>query len=941
VPLFTSPSAPNAAAQSPPFAGTDQGADRTAGEPIDPVRARLNVLFAIATCLSGLTLAGNPATELLPVVACFFAIVGLVFVDLLRWFSLSPSLAYVALGGIALYSVSRLLEIGTGIADELQMVVVAELLVLVQAVLMLQRKNRRIYEQLAIFCLLELIVAAIFNDAINYGLLLLPLGMVGAAALAMLQGYGTTVDAFANEFAARRSDGPDWVNAGDNGPGDNDSGDGFNDAGSALIRTRSPRSATTFRHAAILLPRITSLVFAPAVLMIAILFFYGLPRTAETARSGGGRVLVGFSPTVRLGQIGRMMQSDATALKIDLVDRKTGNPYSIMESLYLRGAVLETYNPGVANDGSWSTRDIGSSVVPTALPAMVMGRGDWPGEDIRVRISVEPNSSQALFAIPPYHQLATIPEVIHQSDRWLLARRDRYGLVKSNRIAYQFGSNAFRNSRQTRFVPRWDDTSSVSGIYEPPFGPVDGLSHGAPMNVSPVNRYDAKEYVQRCLDYDRSRVPTAAEMGDRLAKSIGPNPLAVAMRVEQHLSSGTAFEYSLDSINEPVLGVDPIEQFLSIDRRGNCQYFASAMVLILRSQGIPARLVVGYSTDEYNSIGKYYVARQLHAHAWVEALIDEKWVPEAEVFTFDDSAAIDPATIAPATIDPATIRLADGDNANEDVDESRPESKDVAIDASGQAADDDDADERRPSQYWVRFDPTPGGGGVERPVGGRVSDVFEFAQNLWSDFVVERTQAPRGRSDGGAVSGTEAVASEYESMFRAIASALAQFRSGRSDDGTFSFPQSFSWVAAFFGAAATLFVAVVVRLRLPAGWFRWRRGQASTNEAAMPGVAFFAETVELLRRAGIERSCSQTPLELTRRAATILAEPGMPPVDQPLRLLTQAFYYTRFGATASNAQPTRMVDDESVSEALQSVRQRVEQIEARPSSRPPTRTPKP
>ena len=105
------------------------------------VRRRLNVYFAIATCLSGMTLAGNPQTEMLPVIACLFAIVGLVFVDLLRWFSLPPIAAYLALGCIAFYSISRLVETGSGIADELQMVVVAELLVFVQAVLMVQRKT--------------------------------------------------------------------------------------------------------------------------------------------------------------------------------------------------------------------------------------------------------------------------------------------------------------------------------------------------------------------------------------------------------------------------------------------------------------------------------------------------------------------------------------------------------------------------------------------------------------------------------------------------------------------------------------------------------------------------------------------------------------------------------------------------------------------------------
>ena len=172
---------------------------------IDPeqVRARLqrrlNLYFAAVTCLGALTLAGNPATQSLAVTGCFFAIFGVLFVDLLRWFALPSAAAYLALGAIALYSIGQigqLLEHGLGIAGDQQMIVVAQLLVWVQAVLMLQRKNRRIYEQLAIFCLLELIVAAIFNDAISYGVLLLPLGVVGAGALGLLQAYQAAEEAF-------------------------------------------------------------------------------------------------------------------------------------------------------------------------------------------------------------------------------------------------------------------------------------------------------------------------------------------------------------------------------------------------------------------------------------------------------------------------------------------------------------------------------------------------------------------------------------------------------------------------------------------------------------------------------------------------------------------------------------------------------------------------
>jgi len=64
---------------------------------------------------------------------------------------------------------------------------------------------------------------------------------------------------------------------------------------------------------------------------------------------------------------------------------------------------------------------------------------------------------------------------------------------------------------------------------------------------------------------------------------------------------------------------NPIEEFLFVYRSGHCTYFASAMVLLLRSGGIPARLATGFLGGEYNPLERYYVVRQQNAHAWVEA----------------------------------------------------------------------------------------------------------------------------------------------------------------------------------------------------------------------------------------------------------------------------------------------------------------------------------
>jgi len=72
---------------------------------------------------------------------------------------------------------------------------------------------------------------------------------------------------------------------------------------------------------------------------------------------------------------------------------------------------------------------------------------------------------------------------------------------------------------------------------------------------------------------------------------------------------------------------DFLEEFLLKTKQGHCEYFATAMTLLLRQNNIPARYINGFLVDEYNRMGGYYVVREKDAHAWVEAYIAEKgWV---------------------------------------------------------------------------------------------------------------------------------------------------------------------------------------------------------------------------------------------------------------------------------------------------------------------------
>ncbi len=115
---------------------------------------------------------------------------------------------------------------------------------------------------------------------------------------------------------------------------------------------------------------------------------------------------------------------------------------------------------------------------------------------------------------------------------------------------------------------------------------------------------------------------------DVLAKEVGGEGSArdQAQRIEQYLARN--FTYTLDLVGSQT--ENPVDDFLFRTRRGHCEYFASSMVLMLRSLGIPARFTTGYLGGDYSPFEGYYVVRQSDAHAWVEA-----YLPDVGWTTFD------------------------------------------------------------------------------------------------------------------------------------------------------------------------------------------------------------------------------------------------------------------------------------------------------------------
>lgn len=121
---------------------------------------------------------------------------------------------------------------------------------------------------------------------------------------------------------------------------------------------------------------------------------------------------------------------------------------------------------------------------------------------------------------------------------------------------------------------------------------------------------------ERFLDPGPTDERWTAEARRMTARAEGPAWQAAAM--EDWFR--TRFTYSLSA----AANRQSLDSFLWISREGNCEYFASAMTLLLRRLGIPSRLAVGFLAAEWNEFGSYFDIRQSDAHAWVEAYLPDR-----------------------------------------------------------------------------------------------------------------------------------------------------------------------------------------------------------------------------------------------------------------------------------------------------------------------------
>lgn len=131
--------------------------------------------------------------------------------------------------------------------------------------------------------------------------------------------------------------------------------------------------------------------------------------------------------------------------------------------------------------------------------------------------------------------------------------------------------------------------------------------------------------------------PWEREYALQFSEQSNPRTLALAQQWRASIADDAALvDRALDYFRAepfyytrqpPPLGSDPVDQFLFSTRQGFCEHYASSFVTLMRSAGIPSRVVTGYQGADFNAVGNFLEVRQNRAHAWAEVWLAGKgWV---------------------------------------------------------------------------------------------------------------------------------------------------------------------------------------------------------------------------------------------------------------------------------------------------------------------------
>jgi transglutaminase-like putative cysteine protease len=331
----------------------------------------------------------------------------------------------------------------------------------------------------------------------------------------------------------------------------------------------------------------TAITLLILIIVFAAPLFFALPRVGGAGLGSNQKGLsnvTGFSDSVNLGEIGSLLQNDQIVMRAR-IDKTDGRN---LGALHWRGVALDTFD-----NKRWSKSKKDFQLFVKLEKGFFLIDNPAANAALTIQsIYLEPIDTPVLFALArPVAVEGSFPseaykdsELYKDSEGSITFQRGDHG-----RLSYKVNSD--------RSLP---DASRLKS---------DNENYPS----------EAKRYLQLPEKFDERIAALAAQITEKQA-----NRYDKSKAIENYLQ--TQFGYTLEM---KAGGEEPLADFLFNIREGHCEYFATAMAIMLRTQGIATRVVNGFQQGEYNETADVFVVKQKDAHSWVEVYFprENAWIP--------------------------------------------------------------------------------------------------------------------------------------------------------------------------------------------------------------------------------------------------------------------------------------------------------------------------
>jgi len=329
------------------------------------------------------------------------------------------------------------------------------------------------------------------------------------------------------------------------------------------------------------------------IILISIPIFVVLPRVSLGFFQLDRHVDVhvsGFSDKVNLGDIGKILVNSEVVMRVKL-DTALEN---ISPKLKWRGIALDYYDAR-----SWSNTREG------------FHRIYRDGRSGGIVVSEDRRSNE--FLVQQNILLEPFSNVIFGAPQMVLLTGD----IVSGNFLFADGNDSIGIYRQGQGPLRYV-------VYSDLMTREEKLTH--PSEAVALPEAALQRYLQ-LPELNPQVYRLAEEMTEKQSSSLDK-----ALAIEYFLKGN--YGYSLD--NRSARAEDPLYDFLIETKAGHCEYFATAQAVLMRTIGIPTRVVNGFHLGELNEFNNYFIVRQSDAHSWVEG-----YFPDLGWVEFDSTPSID------------------------------------------------------------------------------------------------------------------------------------------------------------------------------------------------------------------------------------------------------------------------------------------------------------